>query len=259
MEPLKVVILAGGFGSRLSEHTETRPKPMVEIGPHPILWHIMKIYETCGFRDFVVACGYKGEVIKEYFHNFYVRSTDYVINLRDGTQRFLRSDAPDWTVSLVDTGLSTMTGGRIRRLADWLDGDRFMCTYGDGVGNVDIRRLVEFHRSHGKLATVTAVRPPARFGGLVMDGDTVREFSEKPQSGEGWINGGFFVFERKVLEYMTGDDCVLEREPLERLAAEGQLAAFKHDGFWQPMDTLREKRLLETLWESGKAPWKTWA
>ncbi|XXT11359.1 glucose-1-phosphate cytidylyltransferase [Sorangium sp. So ce367] len=257
MEPMKVVLLAGGFGSRLAEHTEARPKPMIEIGPYPILWHIMQIYADHGFNDFVVACGYKGEVIKDYFHNFYVRSADYVVNLRDGAQRFVRSAAPDWTVALVDTGLNTMTGGRLRRLDAWLDGPRFMCTYGDGVGDVDIRRLVEFHKSHGKLATVTAVRPPARFGGLSLEGNLVREFSEKPQSGEGWINGGFFVFERRALEYMTDDTTVLEREPLERLASEGQLAAYRHDGFWQPMDTLREKRLLESLWESGKAPWKT--
>ncbi|XXT01662.1 glucose-1-phosphate cytidylyltransferase [Sorangium sp. So ce281] len=259
MEPMKVVLLAGGFGSRLAEHTEARPKPMIEIGPYPILWHIMQIYAGHGFNDFVVACGYKGEVIKDYFHNFYVRSADYVVNLRDGAQRFVRSAAPDWTVALVDTGLHTMTGGRLRRLDGWLDGPRFMCTYGDGVGDVDIRRLVEFHKSHGKLATVTAVRPPARFGGLSLEGNLVREFSEKPQSGEGWINGGFFVFERRALDYMTDDTTVLEREPLERLASEGQLAAYRHDGFWQPMDTLREKRLLESLWESGKAPWKTWA
>lgn len=258
MESTNVVILAGGFGSRLSEHTENRPKPMIEIGAHPILWHIMKIYESHGFRDFIIACGYKGEVIKDYFHNYFVRSADYVVNLRDGTERFVRSDAPDWRVSVVDTGLSTMTGGRLKRLAGWLSGKRFMCTYGDGVGSVDIGRLLSFHRDSGKLATVTAVRPPARFGGLVLEGNQVREFSEKPQSGEGWINGGFFVFEREVLDYMTDDATVLEREPLERLVQEGQLAAFKHEGFWQPMDTLREKRLLESLWESGNAPWKTW-
>jgi glucose-1-phosphate cytidylyltransferase len=256
--PMQVVILAGGFGSRISEHTENRPKPMIEIGPHPILWHIMKIYASHGVRDFVIACGYKGEVIKDYFHNFYVRSTDYVVNLRDGTQRFVRTGAPDWSVACVDTGLATMTGGRIKRLASWIEGDRFMCTYGDGVGNVDIKALLAFHESHGKLATVTAVRPPARFGGLVIENDRVREFSEKPQSGEGWINGGFFVFEKKVLDYIADDATILEREPLEKLTADGQLAAFKHEGFWQPMDTLREKNLLEGLWTSGKAPWKTW-
>ncbi|EYF01928.1 glucose-1-phosphate cytidylyltransferase [Chondromyces apiculatus] len=255
---MKVVLLAGGFGSRLSEHTEARPKPMIEIGTYPILWHIMSIYASHGFNDFVVACGYKGEVIKDYFHSFYVRHSDYVVNLRDGTQQILRSEAPDWRIAVVDTGLNTMTGGRIRRLRSWLGDETFLVTYGDGVGNVNIRDLVAFHRAHGKLATVTAVRPPARFGGLALDGDRVREFSEKPQSGEGWINGGFFVFEPAVLDTIADDGTSLEREPLEKLAEEGQLAAYRHEGFWQPMDTLREKRLLESLWESGKAPWKTW-
>ncbi len=255
---MQVVILAGGVGSRLSERTDVRPKPMVEIGHHPILWHIMKIYSHHGFDDFVLACGYKGEVIKEYFHNFYVLSSDYVVNLADGTEEIRRTDAPRWRIAVVDTGLSTQTSGRLRRLASWLEGDRFMVTYGDGVADVDIRALVEFHRSHGKLATVTAVRPPARFGGLVLEGHRVSTFSEKPQAGEGWINGGFFVFERKVLDYMGGDEMPLEREPLERLAADGQLQAYLHEGFWQPMDTLREKRLLDSLWESGSAPWKVW-
>jgi glucose-1-phosphate cytidylyltransferase len=258
MEPLKVVILAGGLGTRLSEHTELRPKPMIEIGPYPILWHIMKIYGAHGLRDFVIACGYKGDVIKEYFHGFASRNSDYSIRLRDGQTKVLRSEAPDWNVSLIDSGLHTMTGGRLRRLQGFLDGPRFMCTYGDGVGNIDITQLLAFHQRHGRLATVTAVRPPARFGGLVMVDDQVTEFSEKPQSGEGWINGGFFVFERGVLDYMTDDSTVLERDPLERLAREDQLRAFRHEGFWQPMDTLREKRLLEGLWESGKAPWKVW-
>jgi glucose-1-phosphate cytidylyltransferase len=259
MDSLKVVILAGGFGSRLSEHTEARPKPMVEIGTSPIIWHIMNIYASHGFNDFVIACGYMAEVIKEYFHNFYMRNSDYVVHLRDGSHEVKNSNAPDWRIAVVDTGLNTMTGGRLRRLESWLDGPTFMVTYGDGVGNVDIRKLLAFHRAHGKLATVTAVRPPARFGGLVLDGDEVREFSEKPQSGEGWINGGFFVFERAVLDYMEADATVLEQRPLERLAREGQLAAYKHEGFWQPMDTLREKRMLDSLWESGAAPWKTWA
>ncbi|AKT37129.1 glucose-1-phosphate cytidylyltransferase [Chondromyces crocatus] len=255
---MKVVLLAGGFGSRLSEHTEARPKPMIEIGAHPILWHIMNIYASHGFNDFVVACGYKGEVIKDYFHSFFIRHSDYIVNLKDGTKEILRTEAPDWRIAVVDTGLHTMTGGRIRRLRSWLGDETFMVTYGDGVGNVDLRALMAFHRAHGKLATVTAVRPPARFGGLVLDGVSVREFSEKPQSGEGWINGGFFVFEPAVLDHIDEDATSLEREPLERLAAKGQLAAYRHEGFWQPMDTLREKRLLETLWESGKAPWKSW-
>jgi glucose-1-phosphate cytidylyltransferase len=255
---MKVVLLAGGLGSRLSEHTETRPKPMIEIGPYPILWHIMNIYASHGFNEFIVACGYKGEVIKDYFHSFFIRHSDYVVSLKDGAQEVVRSEAPDWKIALVDTGLHTMTGGRLRRLGGWLGDATFMVTYGDGVGNVDIRALVAFHRSHGKLATVTAVRPPARFGGLTLEGDKVREFSEKSQSGEGWINGGFFVFESAVLEYMKDDTMSLEREPLERLARGGQLAAYRHEGFWHPMDTLRDKRTLESLWESGKAPWKTW-
>jgi glucose-1-phosphate cytidylyltransferase len=253
---MKVVLLAGGFGSRLAEHTEARPKPMVEIGPHPILWHIMNTYASHGFSDFVVACGYKAEVIKEYFDSFFIRQADYVVHLKSGKKEIVRSDAPDWNVALVDTGLHTMTGGRLKRLRDWIEGTTFMVTYGDGVSDVDVRALVAFHRSHKRLATVTAVRPPARFGGLSIEGSMVREFSEKPQSGEGWINGGFFVFEPKVLEYVAGDQTSLEREPLERLALEGQLAAYKHEGFWHPMDTLRDLRTLTTLWESGKAPWK---
>jgi glucose-1-phosphate cytidylyltransferase len=255
---VKVVILAGGLGSRLSEHTDTRPKPMIEIGPYPMLWHIMSIYASHGFKDFVVACGYQGEIIKDYFHGFYIRHSDYVVDLKDGREEVLRAGAPDWRIAVVDTGMHTMTAGRLKRLRSWLGGSRFMVTYGDGVGNVDIKKLVAFHEAHGKLATVTAVRPPARFGGLALDGTRVKEFSEKPQSGEGWINGGFFVFEERVLDYMERDDMSLEREPLERLAAEGQLEAHLHDGFWQPMDTLREKKILDALWESGKAPWKTW-
>jgi glucose-1-phosphate cytidylyltransferase len=253
---MKVVLLAGGFGSRLSEHTEVRPKPMVEIGPHPILWHIMSIYASHGFADFVVACGYKGEVIKGYFDSFFMRHADYVISLKDGAREVVRSEAPDWKVALVDTGLHTMTGGRLRRLRGWLEGGTFMVTYGDGVSDVDVRALLAFHRAHGKLATVTAVRPPARFGGLTLEGAMVREFSEKPQSGEGWINGGFFVFEPQVLDYLAGDRTSLEGEPLERLATEGQLAAYRHEGFWHPMDTLRDLRALTALWESGDAPWK---
>jgi glucose-1-phosphate cytidylyltransferase len=253
---MKVVLLAGGLGSRLAEHTEARPKPMVEIGPHPILWHIMSTYASHGFADFVVACGYKAEVIKEYFDSFFIRRADYVVHLKSGTKEIVRSDAPDWRVALVDTGLHTMTGGRLKRLRGWIEGTTFMVTYGDGVGDVDVRALVAFHRASGKLATVTAVRPPARFGSLTIEGTMVREFSEKPQSGEGWINGGFFVFEPAVLDYVAGDQTSLEREPLERLASEGQLAAYKHEGFWHPVDTLRDLRALAALWESGRAPWK---
>lgn len=255
---MNVVILAGGHGTRLGEETSVRPKPMVEVGGKPLLWHIMNIYASHGFKTFIVACGYKGEVIKEYFHNFFIHNSDQVFNLRDGSRRVLNSQTPDWEISAVDTGLSTMTGGRLLRLKSCLN-NRFMVTYGDGVADIDIRALVAFHRAHGRLATVTAVRPPARFGGLTLEGDRVGDFSEKLQTGEGWINGGFFVFEPSVLDYIQDDKTSLEREPLERLAHDGQLMAFRHAGFWQPMDTLREKQILESLWTGGKAPWKVWA
>jgi glucose-1-phosphate cytidylyltransferase len=255
---MKVVILAGGRGTRIAEETQTRPKPMVEVGGKPMLWHIMSIYASHGFNEFLVACGYRGEMIKEYFHNIFIHSNDYVVDLKDGSLKVLNTSGTDWRIGVIDTGLETMTGGRIRRLQSWIGDESFMVTYGDGLGDVDIRALAEFHREHGKLATVTAVRPPARFGGLTLTGDSVERFSEKPQTDEGWINGGFFVFEPGVFDFLAGDDAVLEREPLERLADAGQLMAFRHEGFWQPMDTLREKQLLETLWASGKAPWKTW-
>ena len=255
---MQVVILAGGMGTRLAEETTTRPKPMVEIGGKPILWHIMNIYAAHGYKDFLVACGYKGEVIKEYFHNAFVHNTDYVIDLRDGSRKVVGSNGIDWRVGLIDTGVETMTGGRILRLKPWIGNETFLATYGDGLANVDITSIVKFHLSHGKLATLTAVRPPARFGGLTLDGESVTEFSEKPQTGEGWINGGFFVFEPGILDYISGDAEVLERATLNRLAQERQLMAFRHEGFWQPMDTLREKWLLEELWVKGKAPWKIW-
>ncbi len=230
---------------------------MVEIGGKPILWHIMNIYAGYGFKDFLVACGYRGDDIKEYFHKLVFRSNDYFIDLQNGVCDVVNHNCVDWRVGMIDTGLHTMTGGRILRLQNWLRDESFMVTYGDGVGNIDILSLLDFHRAHGKLATVTAVRPPARFGGLSLDGDKVCEFSEKSQTGEGWINGGFFVFEPGVLDYLTDDQTILEREPLERLASDGELRAFRHDGFWQPMDTLREKQLLENLWQSGNAPWAT--
>ena len=255
---MKVIILAGGLGTRLAEETFVRPKPMVEVGGKPILWHIMHIYADHGYKDFLLACGYKGEMIKEYFHNFFVRNSDYVINLKDGSLDVVNPNGVDWQIGVIDTGLETMTGGRLLRLREWVRNEPFMVTYGDGLGNVDIRALVAFHRKHGRIATITAVRPPARFGGLVLEGHEVREFSEKPQTGEGWINGGFFVFEPEVFDYIADDQTSLEREPLDHLAEAGQLMAFRHDGFWQPMDTLREKQLLESLWESGNAPWKTW-
>ncbi|HJU88854.1 MAG TPA: glucose-1-phosphate cytidylyltransferase [Gemmatimonadaceae bacterium] len=253
---MKTVILAGGRGTRLSEETVLRPKPMVEIGGKPLLWHIMHIYADHGFKDFLVACGYKGELIKEYFRNVFLHNNDYVIDLRDGALSVLNGGSIDWKVGVIDTGLETQTGGRIKRLRQWVGDSTFMVTYGDGVGDIDIRKLVQFHCTHGRLATVTAVRPPARFGSLLLENDTVSEFSEKPQVGEGWINGGFFVLEPRVFDYLDGDQSILEREPLERLAADRQLMAYRHEGFWQPMDTLREKELLESLWSSGRAPWK---
>ncbi len=257
---MKVGILAGGFGTRLAEETARIPKPMVEIGGKPMLWHIMMIYSHYGFDEFAIACGYKGDSVKQYFHDFALRNNDYLINLADGSSQMLNPNSPAWTVAVIDTGLDSMTGGRLRRMRSFLGGGTFMLTYGDGVGDVDIRRLVDFHRAHGRLATVTAVRPPSRFGALDLDGDRVRRFSEKPQTDAGWINGGFFVFEPAVFDLLGGDDAmILERGPLEALAARGELVAFRHEGFWQPMDTLREKQLLEQLWLSGKAPWKVWS
>jgi glucose-1-phosphate cytidylyltransferase len=255
---MKVIILAGGHGTRLAEETVILPKPMVEIGSKPILWHIMKIYAAHGFKEFLVACGYKGEIIKEYFNSYFVRNSDYFVDLSSGKLDVVNSSGIDWHIGLVDTGTETQTGGRILRLRKWIANDTFFVTYGDGLSDVNIRSLLEFHRAHGLLATITAVRPPARFGGLVLDEGRVVEFSEKPQTGEGWINGGFFVFEPGVFDYLVDDTSILERDPLEKLAADGQLMAFRHTGFWQPMDTLREKQILESLWESGKAPWKIW-
>ncbi|HEX9562506.1 MAG TPA: glucose-1-phosphate cytidylyltransferase [Gemmatimonadaceae bacterium] len=253
---MHVVILAGGRGTRLAEETQMRPKPMVEIGGRPMLWHLMSYFASYGHRDFLVACGYRGEMIKEYFRNIVVHESDFVVDLRDGSTTILNPSQLDWRVGVVDTGLETMTGGRIRRLRPHVGDQAFLCTYGDGLSDVDLQALLAFHRGHGKLATVTAVRPPARFGGLSIDGDAVREFTEKPQAASGWINGGFFVFEPGVFEFIGGDDTILEREPLERLAADGELMAFRHLGFFQPMDTLRERTLLEELWTSGQAPWR---
>lgn len=251
---MKTILLAGGLGTRLMEETTTRPKPMVEIGGQPMLWHLMQLYAAHGFKDFLIACGYKGEMIKEYFRSLPIRTSDYVINLADGSVDIIKSSAPDWTIGAIDTGIETTTAGRILRMRDLLGQSTFMVTYGDGLGNVDLTALVAFHRAHGRLATVTAVRPPARFGALALDGPRVSEFAEKPQVGDGWINGGFFVFEADVLDYLD-ESGPLERQPLERLAADRQLMAFRHEGFWQPMDTLRERQLLEALWQSGEAPW----
>ena len=256
----KVAILAGGVGSRIQEETEIKPKPMVEIGGRPILWHIMKHYAHHGFSDFVIALGYKGEVIKRFMVEYASLQKDLTVGLKDGrivSHNGNGAESDDWTVDLIDTGLDTATGGRIKRLAPYVGDGTFMLTWGDGVSDIDLHRLLEFHRSHGKLATLTAVRPPARFGHLEMDGDAVVEFSENPQLGEGWINGAFFVLEPAVFDYIDGDDTPWERDPLERLARDGQLMAYRHESFWQCMDTLRDKKLLEELWANG-APWRTW-
>jgi len=258
MMKMKVAILAGGVGSRLSEETQLKPKPMVEIGGRPILWHIMKHYSHFGFNEFVIALGYKGEQIKKYFVDYGALESNLTIQLGPGTVTRHQNGHPDWNVELIDTGVATFTGGRIKRLAPYIGKDTFMLTWGDGVSNVDLHRLLEFHRSHGKLATVTAVRPPARFGHMTFDGERVITFSEKPQAAEGWINGAFFVLEPEVFDFIDGDETQWEREPMERLACEGQLMAYRHTDFWQCMDTLRDKALLESLWQNGGARWKTW-
>lgn len=254
----KVGILAGGFGTRLNEETQVKPKPMVEVGSKPLLWHIMKGYVTSGYKEFVIALGHKGEVVKDYFLNYRYRASNLSINLGTGEVSVCEQPADDWVVHLLDTGLHTQTGGRVKRIAEFIGKETFMLTYGDGVANLNMRDILEFHRSHGRLATVTAVRPPARFGGITFEGDLVTRFEEKPQIGEGWINGGFFVLEPGAVEYIDGDDTIFEREPLERLADDGQLVAYRHTGFWHCVDTLRDLRLLESLWESGGPPWKAW-
>lgn len=255
---MKTIILAGGFGTRLSEETELRPKPMVEIGGRPILWHIMKTYAHYGFNDFSIALGYKGEMIKRFFLDYRLLTSSLTVSLNDEKVDWHMGPEEDWKVDLIDTGETTMTGGRLKRLLPSIENETVMMTYGDGVANINIKELVDFHRSHGKLATVTAVRPPARFGSLTFDGNNVTGFTEKPQIGEGWINGGYFVFEPQVANYITGDETYLEREPLERLAQEGQLMAYKHSDFWQPMDTLRDLQTLRQRWDEQDAPWKVW-
>ena len=256
---MKIAILAGGLGTRLAEETEVRPKPMIEIGGYPIIWHIMKIYAAQGFKDFFLALGYKGEIIKRYFLDYHRLSGDMTINLSDGKAEISASQQlEDWKINLIDTGQQSMTGGRIKRLEPFLKNETFMVSYGDGVADVNIRELLEFHRLHGKMATVTAVRPPARFGELLINEDLTTQFSEKPQTHEGWINGGFLVFEPAVLDYLPDDNSILENDALERLANEGQLVAYRHYGFWQCMDTLRDKRQLEEAWRSKNPPWKIW-
>lgn len=255
---MKVAILAGGVGSRLAEETEVKPKPMVEIGGKPILWHIMMHYSCFGWNDFVIALGYKGEVIKKYMIDYSSLNRDLTVEMRTGNVILNAGVTSDWRVELINTGMNTLTGGRIKRLAPVLGSKTFMLTWGDGVSNVDLHRLLEFHKSHGKLATLTAVRPTARFGHIEIRGDQVVEFSEKPQTAEGWINGAFFVLEPQIFEYIDGDNTQWEKEPLESLARDGQLMAYRHDSFWQCMDTLREKNYLEGLWAAGNAPWRLW-
>lgn len=256
---MKVVILAGGFGTRLSEETSLKPKPMVEIGEKPILWHIMKIYSHYGFNEFIICLGYKGYSIKEYFTNYYKHNSDMTVDLSNNSLEVHSNFAEPWKVTLIDTGLNTMTGGRVARIKEYTNNEPFLLTYGDGVSNVNIKELVAFHKQNGKSCTVTAVQPLGRFGALIMDGDSnVGSFEEKPQGDGNWINGGFFVCEQDVFDYIEGDDTIFERQPLENLASNNQLCAFKHTGFWKPMDMLRDKKELEKLWSSGQAPWKLW-
>jgi len=256
---MKAVILAGGLGTRISEETAVRPKPMVEIGGKPMLWHIMKMYSTHGVHEFVICCGYKGYIIKEYFANYFLHMSDVTFDMELNQMQVHQRYAEPWKITLVDTGDETMTGGRLKRVADYVRNDEAFCfTYGDGVSDVNITKLIAFHRGQKVKATLTAVVPPGRFGALDINGNKVNRFLEKPKGDGSMINGGFFVLSPEVIDYLDGDDTVWERTPLERLAAEGQLAAYHHDGFWQPMDTLRDKHLLEELWQSGKAPWKTW-
>lgn len=259
MELMKAVILAGGLGTRISEETHLKPKPMVEIGGKPILWHIMKTYSAHGINEFIICLGYKGYVIKEYFANYYLHTSDVEFDMTNNSMRVIQNTAEPWKVTLVDTGEETMTGGRLRRIAEYLGDEDFCFTYGDGVSDVNISELLKFHAEQGCKATVTAVQPPGRFGSLDMNGHIIVDFEEKPHGDGGWVNGGYFVLSPDVIERISDDSISWEREPLKALAADGELAAFKHDGFWQPMDTLRDKTHLEELWTSGNAPWKVWS
>jgi len=257
---MKVVILAGGYGTRISEESGVRPKPMVEVGGKPILWHIMKIYSAYGLNDFVICCGYKSHIIKEYFANYYLRSADITVDLASNTMQIHRNDVEPWKVTLIETGEGTMTGGRLKRVKEHVGNDTFCLTYGDGVSNVNIRDLIDFHRSQKTLATLTAAQVPGRFGAfsLAQNQDKIIHFAEKPKGDGAWVNSGFFVLEPGVMDYITGDATVWEREPMERLAHEGQLSAYRHNGFWQPMDSLRDKHVLEDLWKGENPPWKVW-
>ncbi|KTC84671.1 MULTISPECIES: glucose-1-phosphate cytidylyltransferase [Legionella] len=255
---MKAVILAGGLGTRISEETSVRPKPMIEIGGKPILWHIMKLYSAHNIHNFIICLGYKGYVIKEYFANYFLHMSDVTLDITNNKIEIHQNNAEPWLITLVETGERTMTGGRIKRIANHLGNEDFCLTYGDGVSDVNISELISFHKKQKTLATLTAIQPPGRFGSLLMEGDRITGFKEKPQGDGGWINGGFFVLSPKVIDYIEGDDTIWEKHPLERLAEEDQLSSFNHDGFWHPMDTLRDKNYLEELWESDKAPWKTW-
>ena len=256
---MKAVILAGGFGTRISEESVARPKPMIEIGGKPIIWHIMKYYSSYGIDDFIICLGYRGYLIKEYFANYFLHMSDVTFDMRENAMHVHEQHAEPWRVTLVDTGEHSMTGGRLRRVHDYLGEDEPFCfTYGDGLADIDIAAEISFHRQHNRLATVAAIRPPGRFGALQIDGTQVSAFSEKPSGDGGWINGGFFVLSPGVIDYIDGDDSVWEKEPLERIVAAGQLSAFHHEGFWQPMDTMRDKILLDGLWAGGNAPWKRW-
>lgn len=255
---MKVVLLAGGLGTRISEESHLKPKPMIEIGGRPILWHIMKMYSKHGLNDFVICCGYKSYVIKEYFANYFLHLSDVTLDLKNNKMEVHHNESEPWKVTLVDTGESTMTGGRLKRVRKYLGDDDFCMTYGDGLSDINITKLIEFHKLHGAKATLTATQPPGRFGALSIDGTKIKSFIEKPKGDQSWINGGFFVLNTKVLDLIESDETVWEQNPLEKLAADGQLHSFQHTGFWQPMDTLRDKNYLEGLWASGKAPWKTW-
>lgn len=255
---MKAIILAGGLGTRISEETHLKPKPMIEIGGKPILWHIMKIYSAFGIHDFIICLGYKGYIIKEYFSNYFLHLSDVTIDMRHNEMEVHHKKAEPWKVTLIDTGNETQTGGRLKRVAPYIGDETFCFTYGDGVGNIEISRLIDFHKKSGKLATLIGVQPPGRFGILEVEGDLVTAFKEKPRGEEGWINGGFFVLEPKVIDYIDGDDTIWERYPLETLGGERQLNVYKHRDFWMPMDTLRDKNRMEELWVSGEAPWKVW-
>ncbi len=259
MKKIKAVILAGGLGTRISEETHLKPKPMIEIGGKPILWHLMKIYSSHGINDFIICCGFKGYVIKEYFANYFLHMSDVTFDMTNNKMKVHQQNSEPWTVTLVDTGEDTQTGGRLKRVASYLKNEKAFCfTYGDGLSNVDITKLIQFHEKHGKLATITAIQPPGRYGALNLKNDLVTGFFEKPKGDGGWINGGFFVLSPKCIDYIDSDDMPWELDPLNNIASQGDLMAYEHEGFWQPMDTLREKNLLEELWDSGKAPWKTW-